>query len=135
MNNRFAFIGAFLLMIGVLFPSTLFSQDSESSLKGKKVLFVYGGWSGHEPVKCRDIFVPWLKAEGAEVIVSDNLDSYMDESLMSSLDLIVQTWTMGEISRDQEKGLLKAVKKGLDLPAGMVDLEIHLGIIRNTSLW
>ena len=115
MNNKITFLGAILLMISILFPSTLFSQDQELSLKGKKVLFVYGGWSGHEPVKCRDIFVPWLKAEGAEVIVSDNLDSYMDESLMSSLDLIVQTWTMGEISGDQEKGLLNAVKKGVGL--------------------
>ena len=115
MNNKIAFLVAILLIIGISFPSTLFSQDSEPSLKGKKVLFVYGGWSGHEPEKCKDIFVPWLKAEGAEVIVSDNLDSYMDESLMSSLDLIVQTWTMGQISRDQEKGLLNAVKKGVGL--------------------
>ena len=29
----------------------------------KKALFVYGGWPGHEPAKCRDIFVPWLQAK------------------------------------------------------------------------
>ena len=26
----------------------------------KKALFVYGGWEGHEPAKCRDLFVPWI---------------------------------------------------------------------------
>ena len=31
---------------------------------------------GHEPDKCRDIFVPWMKSEGAEVTVSDTLDAY-----------------------------------------------------------
>ena len=31
---------------------------TEGSLRGKKVLYVYGGWEGHEPEKCRDIFVP-----------------------------------------------------------------------------
>ena len=82
------------------------------TLKGKKVLFVYGGWKGHDPEPSRDLFVPWLNSEGADVTVSDTLDSYLDEALMSSLDLVVQIWTMGEITRDQAKGLLAAVKNG-----------------------
>ncbi len=84
-------------------------------LKGKKVLFVWGGWSGHEPEQCRDIFVPWMKEEGAEVIVSDSLGVYTDKELMSSVDLIVQIWTMGTITGEQEKGLLEAVKAGAGL--------------------
>lgn len=90
-------------------------QDIEPTLKGKKVLFVWGGWEGHEPEQSIDIFVPWMRSEGAEVTVSDTLDSYLDESLMSSLDLIVQIWTMGKISKEQEKALLKAVKGGVGL--------------------
>jgi uncharacterized protein len=86
--------------------------NAAPTLKGKKVLFIYGGWDGHEPVPSRDLFVPWLKEEGADVTVSDNLDSYLDENLMSSLDLVVQVWTMGQITGDQEKGLLNAVKNG-----------------------
>jgi uncharacterized protein len=82
------------------------------SLKGKKVLFVYGGWAGHEPVQSKDLFVPWIRKEGAEVTESDTLDAYLDEKLMSSLDLVVQVWTMGQISGDQEKGLVNAVRKG-----------------------
>lgn len=85
------------------------------SLKGKKVLFVWGGWKGHEPEQCRDIFVPWMESEGAEVIVSDSLGIYTDEELMASLDLVVQIWTMGQISGEQEQGLLKAVKSGVGL--------------------
>src|SRR6056300_849229 len=83
-----------------------------TSLKGKKVLYVYGGWKGHEPKESVDIFVPWMRSEGAEVTVSDTLDSYLDEELMNSLDLIIQIWTMGEITKEQEKGLLKTIKGG-----------------------
>ncbi|MDI6401355.1 ThuA domain-containing protein [Balneolaceae bacterium ANBcel3] len=82
------------------------------SLQGKKVLYVYGGWDGHEPEESVDIFVPWMESEGADVTVSDTLDSYLDEELMSSLDLIVQIWTMGEISRDQQSILLKTIQNG-----------------------
>jgi len=53
------------------------------SLKGKKILFVYGGWKGHEPNESVEVFVPWLKSEGAEVTVSDTLDSYLDKDLMN----------------------------------------------------
>lgn len=84
-------------------------------LKDKKILYVWGGWSGHEPLQCRDIFVPWLKESGAEVFVSDTLDSYLDESLMQSVDLVIQSWTMGEITGAQEKGLLSAVRNGAGL--------------------
>lgn len=88
---------------------------AEDSLKGKKILYVYGGWPAHEPKESVDLFVPWLKSEGAEVIVSDSLDAYLDEKLMQSLDLVIQTWTMGQISNEQEKVLLKAVNGGVGL--------------------
>jgi len=87
----------------------------EPSLNGKNVLFVHGGWNGHDPVLARDLFVPWMESEGARVIISDSLGVYTNEALMDTLDLIVQIWTMGEISNEQEKGLLKAVKRGVGL--------------------
>jgi hypothetical protein len=87
----------------------------EPSLKGKKVLYVYGGWAGHEPTQSVDVFVPWLKEEGAEVTVSNTLDSYLDEKMMASVDLIIQIWTMGKITKEQEAALLKAVKNGVGL--------------------
>jgi len=90
-------------------------KETPPSLKGKKILYVWGGWDGHEPKQSVDVFVPWLKSEGAEVTVSDTLDSYLDEKLMASLDLIIQIWTMGKITNEQEKSLLKAVKNGVGL--------------------
>ena len=87
----------------------------EPSLEGKKVLFVMGGWKGHEPQKCHDIFVPWMRSEGAEVIVSDSLGIYKDSVFMASLDLVVQIWTMGTIKNEEEKGLLDAVKSGVGI--------------------
>ncbi len=94
-----------------LLSASAFAQDKEA-LKGKKVLFVWGGWDGHEPKQCCDKLVPWLKSEGAEVIVSNTLDSYTDSELMSSIDLIIQTWTMGKLSGEQEAGLLNAIRNG-----------------------
>lgn len=90
------------------------NQMTKSVLANKKVLFVWGGWKGHEPDKCRDIFVPWLKSEGAIVTVSDSLDAYTEMNLLE-LDLIIQTWTMGEITGPQEKALLAAVKSGVGI--------------------
>ena len=105
------FSGIILLSICV---SCAYSQGTEA-LKGKKVLFVYGGWDGHEPKQCRDIFVPWLQSAGAEVFVYDNLSCYANKELMNSIDLIVQTWTQGTIGREESNGLLSAVKRGVGL--------------------
>ena len=80
------------------------------SLKGRKVLFTYGGWDGHEPKKYLDYMTSWLKDEGAEVQSFPTLDPYTDKSLMSSMDLVLQIYTMSQISKEQEAGLLEAVK-------------------------
>mgnify|MGYP001187061559 FL=1 len=90
----------------------------------KKVLMVWGGWDGHEPKQCVDVFAPLLQASGFEVQISDNLDVYKDGDLMSELSLIVPVWTMGEIEREQERGLLDAVFKGVGVAGwhgGMAD--------------
>ena len=81
----------------------------------KSALFVCGGWEGHEPEKTAGIFASLLKNNGYGVEVSGTLDSYLDEEKMGSYDLVVQVWSMGEISAEQEKGLLEAVKGGVGL--------------------
>lgn len=96
-----------------LLPGTLLPGNFPS-LSGKKVLFVWGGWMGHEPDKCRDIFVPWMTAEGADVTVSDTLDSYTTMNL-KELDLIIQAWTMGEITNQQDRALRNAITSGVGL--------------------
>lgn len=90
----------------------------------KKALIVWGGWDGHEPRPCVDIFAPFLKEQDYEVTIEDTLDVYLDPHRMQSLDLIVPVWTMGTITREQEQGLLAAVKNGVGIAGwhgGMAD--------------
>ena len=56
-----------------------------------------------------------MRDSGADVIVSDSLDSYLDEEMINTRDLIIQVWTMGTISGEQSQGLLNAVKSGVGL--------------------
>ena len=81
----------------------------------KKALMVWGGWMGHEPDQCVDIFKPYLESKGYNVQVFDTLDVYLNTELMLELDLIVPVWTMGTITNEQEKGLLDAVKSGIGI--------------------
>ena len=81
----------------------------------KSALVVWGGWEGHEPKQCVEIFAPFLQEQGYQVEISDTLDAYLDEEKMRALSLIVQAWTMSTITPEQEKGLLEAVKGGVGL--------------------
>lgn len=90
----------------------------------KSALMVWGGWDGHEPKQCVDIFAPILEKEGFKVEISDTLDVYLDEAKMKSLSLIVPCWTGGSITGEQERGLLEAVKSGVGIAGwhgGMAD--------------
>ena len=78
----------------------------------KKAIMVWGGWDGHEPKQCVDIFAPILEEEGFAVTISDTLDAYKDRDLMAEQDLVVPAWTMGQIEGEQEQGLLAAVERG-----------------------
>lgn len=79
----------------------------------KKALIVWGGWKGHTPKECADLFAEWLSGQEYDVTVSNDLDSYLDDKLMDSLSLVVPIVTMSEITKEQEKGLLKAIEGGV----------------------
>ena len=79
----------------------------------KKALMVGGGWQGHEPEQCINIFAPLLREQGYDVEVSDTLDSYLNKEKMLAYDVITQVWTMGTITDEQEKGLLDAIDSGV----------------------
>ncbi len=103
-----------LLTLGFLpffFAAGIF-QELQTS---KSALFVWGGWPGHEPKKCVDIFAPWLESQGFTVEVSPTLDSYLDLEKLKALDLIVHTFTMSDIAPAQERNLEAAVKSGVGL--------------------
>ena len=81
----------------------------------KKALMVWGGWDGHQPQQCAEVFAPLLQDKGFEVEVHDSMDIYTDKEKMHSFDLIVPVWTMGTITNAQEAGLMEAVKSGVGL--------------------
>jgi type 1 glutamine amidotransferase len=83
------------------------------SAQPKSALMTWGGWEGHEPKQCVDIFAPYLRQQGYQVEVTDSLDCYLDKEKMLSQNLIVQVWTMSTITREQESGLLEAIKSGV----------------------
>jgi type 1 glutamine amidotransferase len=78
----------------------------------KSALVVWGGWDGHTPKQCADIFAPWLESKGYDVTVSDSMDIYTEKEKMHAFRLIVPIWTMGEISGEQWAGLKDAVLQG-----------------------
>ncbi len=79
----------------------------------KKALFVWGGWEGHEPEQSTAIFAELMRAADMEVRIEKSLDVYLDAEAMRSYDLIVQTYTMSEITKEQLEGLSKAVESGV----------------------
>lgn len=90
----------------------------------KKVLIVQGGWDGHEPVQVAERFARLLAGEGFEVEVSDTLDRFKNEDDLKSHNLIVPIWTMGEITEEQLKPVLRAVESGVGIAGchgGMCD--------------
>lgn len=92
--------------------------------KRKAALIVWGGWNGHTPKACADLFAPWLKSKGFRVDVSDTLDIYTNKRKMKNYTLIVPIWTMGEISKEQWAGLRDAVLNGANVAGwhgGMCD--------------
>ena len=120
-NRRRFLAGSAAALAGTFIPESLPARHQHNSpevnmhlpsLKGRKILYVYGGWKGHEPYESVGLFKPWLDEQGAKVKVFDTLDPYTDPVLMKETDLVIQVVTMSEISKEQEKGLLDAVREG-----------------------
>lgn len=103
-----------LILLSLIMTNIIDAQELPS-LKEKKILFTYGGWDGHEPMKCLNLLVPWLKSEGAIVDTSYTLTKYADSVYMAGIDLVIQIHTMSSITGEQERGLLNAVKRGMGI--------------------
>jgi uncharacterized protein len=78
-------------------------------------LIVWGGWEGHQPRECAELWAEILRGEGFDVRVADTLDVYLDAERLRTMSLIVPIWTMGVITPDQERGLLQAVAGGVGI--------------------
>jgi type 1 glutamine amidotransferase len=108
------FLSIVVILIVVCILPALAAAPQEPAPK-KKVLIVWGGWEGHEPKKCVDVFAPWLVEQGFDVEISTALDSYLDAAKMKSLALVVQAVTMGQLTPQQEMGLLDAIRSGVGM--------------------
>ncbi|HOL50274.1 MAG TPA: ThuA domain-containing protein, partial [bacterium] len=54
-----------------------------------------------------------MRNEGMDIHVSYSLDVLLDKKLLEKVDLIVPVWTAGNITADQEKGLLLSLEFGV----------------------
>lgn len=78
----------------------------------RRALVVRGGCDGNRPVQTTNLFLPFLREHGFEVLVEDSLEVYEDEGLLLGTDLVLQCWARGDITRGESAGLLAAVRAG-----------------------
>ena len=78
----------------------------------RQALVVRGGWDGHMPVETTELFIPFLREHGFDVRVEEGTAVYADQSVMDSIDLVVQVNTMSTIAKEEFDGLQRAVLAG-----------------------
>lgn len=77
----------------------------------KKALIFQGGWDGHQPKQCAELFAAKLSDRGFAVDVVDTLAVLEDAARLRELALIVPLWTCGTLTAAQETNLVAAVEK------------------------
>ncbi|GAA2655168.1 hypothetical protein Adu01nite_90930 [Paractinoplanes durhamensis] len=66
----------------------------------------------HEPVACTELFLPRLRDRGFTVEVAETLEVYDDRTALARADLILQCWTAGRITAEQEENVVDRVRAG-----------------------
>ena len=100
-----------IFLVFIVFSSTINSQKGDD----KKVLIMWGGWEGHKPQLFVKYVSEWLEKMDYEYVVSKRLEDYTNFKYLSQFDLIIQSVTMSELSKNQEKGLLTAINSGVGI--------------------
>ncbi len=81
----------------------------------KKALIFHGGWEGHQPA----VFANWisevLQKNDFHTDVESSLEVLADVERLKNYDLISPCWTMGQLTGEQSKGLVEAVRGGVGL--------------------
>lgn len=81
----------------IAFLLCFYGYCQNSTLEGKKVLLVYGGWQeGHRPKKS-EIISQWLIQEKTEAVVSNSTEIYVGSIVTNSVALVIQSITTSEI--------------------------------------
>ncbi len=89
----------------------------------RKALIVWGGWDGHEPEICANIYKNWLTEDGFAVPVSAETKALADPDL-KRFDVIVPIYTMSKIEKDEALNLCATIEAGTGLAGhhgGMAD--------------
>ena len=89
----------------------------------REALIVWGGWSGHEPEQCANIYKSWLEEDGFKVYVEDTTEAFADPSI-HDLSLIIPIFTMSKIEKEEVSNLTAAIEGGVGLAGhhgGMAD--------------
>ena len=81
----------------------------------KSALIVWGGWDGHEPEACAELFAAWLTGRGFAVTVSNTLEAFEETARLARFSVVIPVWTMGQITAGQSRGLRDAVRGGVGL--------------------
>src|SRR5438552_15965406 len=81
----------------------------------KTAFIVWGGWEGHEPQHCAELFAAELTGRGFTVELSNAITAFDDAPALARHSLIVPLWTMGTLTAQQEKNLVAAVVAGTGL--------------------
>ncbi|HVX80904.1 MAG TPA: ThuA domain-containing protein [Devosiaceae bacterium] len=80
----------------------------------RSALIVYGGWEGHDPEECAQIYRRWLHEDGFTVRMSTETKAFADPSI-HELSLIVPVFTMSKIEKDEAINLAKAIEGGVGM--------------------
>ena len=98
----------------------------------KQAWIIRGGWPGHEPVQTTDRFADMLRDSGFQVTVYDTQEPLGSLDQLLQIDLLVMSWTMGEIDPAYTANVSKAVAAGMGLAGchgGLCDA------FRSDTLW
>lgn len=81
----------------------------------KKILFLSGGWDGHQPDKIVQLFSEALGRHNLKSELVTSLDPLADAEALKNYDVIFPCWTMGSLTKEQSEGLQSAVRGGVGL--------------------
>ena len=105
----------YITLVLCLLTQFLFSQFENNAIKNKNILIVYGGWLDHQPEIFAGKIANWLETQQANVTLSKSTGIYLDKTVMSKTDLIIQHITMSTIKSSESKALQNAVANGTAL--------------------
>ena len=80
----------------------------------REALIVWGGWEGHEPEECAQIYRRWLHEDGFSVRIENDTKVFADPDI-HKLSLIIPIFTMSKIDKNEAVNLAAAVEGGVGM--------------------